>query len=68
MQANFLVSYRPITRAGLVYGLNWIGLAEPTTPWLRVTVSSIPVMHDTRLWRMAQPAVKTLGWTPLRVL
>ncbi|GMN72355.1 hypothetical protein TIFTF001_051992 [Ficus carica] len=37
-------------RAGLVHGLSWIGLAAPTTPWLRVTVSSLSTMYDTRLW------------------
>ncbi|GMN62284.1 hypothetical protein TIFTF001_031369 [Ficus carica] len=57
---SFLVSYRPVTMAGLVHGLSWIGLAAPTTPWLRATVSSLPVMYDTRLWSMAWQTVKTL--------
>ncbi|GMN54150.1 hypothetical protein TIFTF001_023285 [Ficus carica] len=35
------------TRSGLVHGLNWIGLAAPTTPWLRVTVSYLLAMLDT---------------------
>ncbi|GMN63112.1 hypothetical protein TIFTF001_032200 [Ficus carica] len=38
-------------RSGLVHGLSWTGLAIPTTPWLRATVSHLPVMCDTRLWR-----------------
>ncbi|GMN61628.1 hypothetical protein TIFTF001_030719 [Ficus carica] len=36
---------------GLVYGLSWIGLAAPITPWLRATVSNLPAMLDARLWR-----------------
>ncbi|GMN47787.1 hypothetical protein TIFTF001_016965 [Ficus carica] len=36
-QASFLVLYRPITRAGLIHGLSWIGLAAPITPWLCTT-------------------------------
>ncbi|GMN58489.1 hypothetical protein TIFTF001_027581 [Ficus carica] len=35
----------------LVHGLNWIGLAASTTPWLCATVSNLPVILDARLWR-----------------
>ncbi|GMN66046.1 hypothetical protein TIFTF001_035119 [Ficus carica] len=41
------------TRSGLVHGLSWIGLATPTTPWLRATVSYLLAMLDTRRWGMA---------------
>ncbi|GMN65396.1 hypothetical protein TIFTF001_034463 [Ficus carica] len=47
-QASCLVSYRPATRAGLVHDFSWIGLAAPTTPWLRVTVSNLSAILDTR--------------------
>ncbi|GMN65091.1 hypothetical protein TIFTF001_034170 [Ficus carica] len=47
-------------RVGLIHGLSWIGLADLTTPWLRSTVSSLPVMYDTRLWKMVRQTVKTL--------
>ncbi|GMN54002.1 hypothetical protein TIFTF001_023133 [Ficus carica] len=36
-QVSFLVSYRPVTRAGLVHSLSWIGLATITTPWMHAT-------------------------------
>ncbi|GMN59737.1 hypothetical protein TIFTF001_028824 [Ficus carica] len=52
MIRSFLVSYRPATRAGLVHGLSWTGLAAPTTPWLRATCpshisqSAAPAFHS----------------------
>ncbi|GMN65274.1 hypothetical protein TIFTF001_034338 [Ficus carica] len=47
------MSYQPIMRMdfGLVHGLSWTGLAAPTTPWLRATVSNLLDMLDARLWR-----------------
>ncbi|GMN59523.1 hypothetical protein TIFTF001_028617 [Ficus carica] len=46
------------TRTSLVHGLSWIGLAAPTTPWLRATVSYLLTMIDTRRWGMAWLSVK----------
>ncbi|GMN60875.1 hypothetical protein TIFTF001_029966 [Ficus carica] len=40
-QVSCLVSYRLATRAGLVHGLSWTGLATPITPWLRATVHTL---------------------------
>ncbi|GMN63693.1 hypothetical protein TIFTF001_032770 [Ficus carica] len=57
-QASFLVSYRPATRAGLVHGLSRIGLAGPTTPWLRAMVNNLPVMYDEDYGEMAWWTVK----------
>ncbi|GMN63715.1 hypothetical protein TIFTF001_032784 [Ficus carica] len=45
---------RPATRAGLVHGLSWIGLAAPTTPWLRATVSNLSAILDTRRCQVAK--------------
>ncbi|GMN59315.1 hypothetical protein TIFTF001_028394 [Ficus carica] len=33
---------------GLVHGLNWTGLAAPSTPWLRATVSNLMAICDAR--------------------
>ncbi|GMN69110.1 hypothetical protein TIFTF001_038161 [Ficus carica] len=41
-------------RSGLVHGLSWTGLAAPTTPWQRATVSNPTVLHDARQWSMAR--------------
>ncbi|GMN65630.1 hypothetical protein TIFTF001_034692 [Ficus carica] len=44
-----MVSYRLATRAGLnglVHGLSWTGLAAPTTPWQRTTVSDLLAVLD----------------------
>ncbi|GMN32981.1 hypothetical protein TIFTF001_044745 [Ficus carica] len=54
-QASFLVLYRPATRAGLVHGLSWIGLAAPATPWLRVTEV---VLAERKLMTYAHAIVK----------
>ncbi|GMN64506.1 hypothetical protein TIFTF001_033579 [Ficus carica] len=35
----------------LFHGLSWIGLATPTTPWLRATVSNLPAIFDVILWK-----------------
>ncbi|GMN63689.1 hypothetical protein TIFTF001_032782 [Ficus carica] len=39
-------------RASLVHGLSWIGLAAPTTPWLRATVNNLSemLMQDSGEW------------------
>ncbi|GMN54135.1 hypothetical protein TIFTF001_023276 [Ficus carica] len=42
----------------LVYGLSWIRLAAPTTPWLRATVSILLAILDARRWGMAGLTVK----------
>ncbi|GMN60844.1 hypothetical protein TIFTF001_029937 [Ficus carica] len=46
------------TRTGLVHGLGWIGLAVPTTPWLRTTVSILLAILDARGWGMAGLTLK----------
>ncbi|GMN72666.1 hypothetical protein TIFTF001_054769 [Ficus carica] len=38
MLSKFSCVIPTCTRTGLVHGLSWIGLAAPTTPWLRTTV------------------------------
>ncbi|GMN58259.1 hypothetical protein TIFTF001_027379 [Ficus carica] len=48
-------------RAVLVHGLSWIGLAAPTTPWLRATVSSLLAILDARRWGMTRLTVKLQG-------
>ncbi|GMN30294.1 hypothetical protein TIFTF001_044445 [Ficus carica] len=45
-------------KSGLVHDLSWIGLAAPTIPWLRATVSSILAILDTRRWGMEGLTVK----------
>ncbi|GMN45410.1 hypothetical protein TIFTF001_014588 [Ficus carica] len=35
----------------LFHGLSWIGLATPTTPWLRATVSNLSAIFDAILWK-----------------
>ncbi|GMN56908.1 hypothetical protein TIFTF001_026021 [Ficus carica] len=35
----------------LFHGLSWIGLATPTTPWLCATVSNLPAIFDSILWK-----------------
>ncbi|GMN68679.1 hypothetical protein TIFTF001_037735 [Ficus carica] len=45
-------------KSGLAHGLSWIGLAAPTIPWLRATVSSLLAILDTRRWDMAGLTVK----------
>ncbi|GMN27677.1 hypothetical protein TIFTF001_046167 [Ficus carica] len=53
---QYVVSTR--VRSGLVHGLSWTGLAAPTTPWQRATVSKLIAMLDTRQWSMARQTVK----------
>ncbi|GMN21816.1 hypothetical protein TIFTF001_043395 [Ficus carica] len=53
---QYVVSTR--VRSGLVHGLSWTGLAAPTTPWQRATVSKLIAMLDTRRWSMARQTVK----------
>nr|GMN74402.1 hypothetical protein TIFTF001_053847 [Ficus carica]GMN74411.1 hypothetical protein TIFTF001_053849 [Ficus carica] len=43
---------------GLVHGLNWIGLAASTTPWLCATVSNLPAILDQDYREMALQTVK----------
>ncbi|GMN56970.1 hypothetical protein TIFTF001_026083 [Ficus carica] len=50
----------------LVYGLSWIGLAAPTIPWLRATVSSLLAILDARRWGMAGLTVKLRDGTTTR--
>ncbi|GMN19185.1 hypothetical protein TIFTF001_048592, partial [Ficus carica] len=52
-------------RSGLVHGLSWTGLAAPTTPWQRATVSNPTVQHDARQWSMARQNCETVGREPL---
>ncbi|GMN60089.1 hypothetical protein TIFTF001_029187 [Ficus carica] len=47
----YVVSTR--ARSGLVHALSWIGLAAPTTPWQRATVSKLIAILDTRQWSVA---------------
>ncbi|GMN57022.1 hypothetical protein TIFTF001_026136 [Ficus carica] len=54
------------SRSGLVHGLSWIGLAASTTPWLRVTVSNLSVILDTRRWSLARLVVKLGKWSATR--
>ncbi|GMN60109.1 hypothetical protein TIFTF001_029202 [Ficus carica] len=53
---QYVVSTR--VRSGLVHGLSWTGLAAPTTPWQRATVSKLIAILDTRQWSMAIQTVK----------
>ncbi|GMN70244.1 hypothetical protein TIFTF001_039286 [Ficus carica] len=53
---QYVVSTR--VRSGLVHGLSWTGLAAPTTPWQRATVSKLIAILDTRQWSMARQTVK----------
>ncbi|GMN31669.1 hypothetical protein TIFTF001_046536 [Ficus carica] len=53
---QYVVSTR--VRSGLVHGLSWTGLAAPTTPWQRATVSKLIAMLDTRQWSMTRQTVK----------
>ncbi|GMN23465.1 hypothetical protein TIFTF001_040459 [Ficus carica] len=53
---QYVVSTR--IRSGLVHGLSWTGLAAPTTPWQRATVSKLIAILDTRQWSMARQTVK----------
>ncbi|GMN66011.1 hypothetical protein TIFTF001_035084 [Ficus carica] len=53
---QYVVSTR--VRSGLVHGLSWTGLAAPTTPWQRATVSKLIAILDTRRWSMARQTVK----------
>ncbi|GMN64288.1 hypothetical protein TIFTF001_033361 [Ficus carica] len=46
----YVVSTR--VRSGLVHGLSWAGLAAPTTPGQRTTVSDLPAILDAILWRV----------------
>ncbi|GMN36934.1 hypothetical protein TIFTF001_042540 [Ficus carica] len=43
---------------GWVHGLSWIGLAAPTTQWLRATVSIVLAILDVRRWSMVGLTVK----------
>ncbi|GMN57683.1 hypothetical protein TIFTF001_026781 [Ficus carica] len=56
---QYVVSTR--VRSGLVHGLSWTGLAAPTTPWQRTTVSDLPAILDAILWR-----VGAADWPELR--
>ncbi|GMN74408.1 hypothetical protein TIFTF001_053850, partial [Ficus carica] len=47
---------------GLVHGLNWIGLAASTTPWLCATVSNLPAILDQDYREMALQTVKLMVW------
>ncbi|GMN30981.1 hypothetical protein TIFTF001_050707 [Ficus carica] len=49
-QDAYVVSTR--VRSGLVHGLSWTGLAAPTTPWQRTTVSDLLAILDAILWRV----------------
>ncbi|GMN58264.1 hypothetical protein TIFTF001_027374 [Ficus carica] len=50
------------TRSGLVHGLSWTGLAAPTTPWLRATVSKLMAVLDTRQWSVsAAPTLHSIA-------
>ncbi|GMN65268.1 hypothetical protein TIFTF001_034335 [Ficus carica] len=53
---QYVVSTR--VRSGLVHGLSWTGLAAPTTPWQRATVSKLIAILDTRQWSMTRKTVK----------
>ncbi|GMN47455.1 hypothetical protein TIFTF001_016631 [Ficus carica] len=53
----YVVSTR--TRSGLVHGLSWTGLAAPTTPWLRATVSKLMAVLDTRQWSVVMQNCET---------
>ncbi|GMN23031.1 hypothetical protein TIFTF001_043620 [Ficus carica] len=55
----YVVSTR--TRSGLVHGLSWTGLAAPTTPWLRATVSKLMTGLDTRQWSVVMQNYETAG-------
>ncbi|GMN31723.1 hypothetical protein TIFTF001_044621 [Ficus carica] len=60
-----MVSYRLATRAGLnglVHGLSWTGLAAPTTPWQRTTVSDLPAILDAILWRVVAADCKSFKY------
>ncbi|GMN30531.1 hypothetical protein TIFTF001_046430 [Ficus carica] len=49
-QDAYVISTR--VRSGLVHGLSWTGLAAPTTPWQRTTVSDLLAILDAILWRV----------------
>ncbi|GMN21651.1 hypothetical protein TIFTF001_043361 [Ficus carica] len=56
---QYVVSTR--VRSGLVHGLSWTGLAAPTTPWQRATVSKLIAILDTRQWSVAIQDCETVG-------